>query len=986
MAWINRLTAAYAALGKAPAPGGALERLYPDLTRREHLTAGTTTGGTEVERYVAHALVYRSYVWVRKAITVITTNVAPLRQRVVDADGVAVEGHEVTALLAKPNEAMDGAELREIRIVHKLLGGEWFLEAVPDARGRIVELWPRRPDEVWVIGNGEWEGYPIPLAYEVPTLAQPMIAADYMIHEMFMNPLNVWRGISPLGALRAEIAVDLATLQNTQRAVTDGTRSFAITADQALTPDERRRAEVQLEDKYGRHRPMLLEGGQKIQAFGTAPDDLEWLDARDYAREAVGALFGVPDEIMGFGKDTYNNFEVALKVLWTLTLKPMSDREDATLTQFFSERTRMLRPGERIETDLSSIGVLQDELAPKVEQAARLWSLGVPYNTIEAMLRLGTGPIAGGDTGYLPTSVVPAALAGMPTTATLAAPAPVRKAPNPRQIGEALRRVKLAVAAETAPKIDFAFVELAADVERRARAAWGRKDFSNLELDDILPPGEEWGLLAVLRAAIVNVCQASWALWNVSLDVEVEFEQSDPAVVRALAQAGTRITGIAETTRDAVRSLLQLGASEGWSLADLVDGRDGVPGLNQTVAQTYANRGMAIARTEVGYGQATATIGRYQAAGVTRVLIYDNGVEDSDPTCAALNGTTQTLAWYQANQLQHPNCLVGSSVVIAPNKTALFSRWFEGEVIIIRTADDNLLTCTPNHPVLTPHGWVAAGEIAQGDYVIRSVSSDRISLALDPDYHEVPAAIEDMVRTPVVPFSMPPRIMPSAPVYFHGDGGGSDVYVERTYGELRHNLYPTRSQERRKFALENAIVSAALLASSRAGLQFGDACGSPPHSIERMRGDLAPPLFTSILIEQAHRLGLGASEAEFTEPGADRGIVGADFGGDVSRGSALINVPPAQRGIVGAVGVSSGRSDEDTVITEPAVQGCFTNTEAFGDLAYRLAALVAPTQVVHIERRQFAGHVYNLETLQGWYIADGIITHNCLRVASPVLD
>jgi hypothetical protein len=240
---------------------------------------------------------------------------------------------------------------------------------------------------------------------------------------------------------------------------------------------------------------------------------------------------------------------------------------------------------------------------------------------------------------------------------TLTAPAPVRKAPNPRQVGEALRRVKLAVSAATAPRIDAAFDDLAADVDRRAREAWGKKDFSDLDLDDLLPPGEEWGLLAVLRAAIIDVCRASWALWNVSLDTELAFEQSDPAVVRALAQAGQRISGITETTREAVRALLQLGASEGWRLADLVEGRDGVPGLKQTVAQTYANRGMAIARTEVGYGQATATIGRYQAAGVTRVLIYDNGVEDSDPVCTALNGTTQTLAWYQANQLQHPNCL-----------------------------------------------------------------------------------------------------------------------------------------------------------------------------------------------------------------------------------------------------------------------------------------------------------------------------------------
>jgi hypothetical protein len=297
-------------------------------------------------------------------------------------------------------------------------------------------------------------------------LANPMISADFMIHEMFMNPLNVWRGISPLGALRAEVAVDLATLQNTHRAVTDGTRSFAITADQALTPEERRRAEAQLEEKYGRHRPMLLEGGQKIQSFGSAPDDLEWLDARDYARQAVGALFGVPDEIMGFGKDTYENFQTALRVFWTLTLKPMADREDATLTQYFRDKTGMLKPGERIETDYSAVGVLQDELAPKIEQARQLWTMGVPYNTVEAVLGLGTGPIEYGDTGYLPAATVPIAQAGTvgPRGAVLDPEArepetrsAVVKAVDLRRLGEALLETRQRVADRLAPRIDAAF-------------------------------------------------------------------------------------------------------------------------------------------------------------------------------------------------------------------------------------------------------------------------------------------------------------------------------------------------------------------------------------------------------------------------------------------------------------------------------------------------------------------------------------------------
>jgi hypothetical protein len=40
-------------------------------------------------------------------------------------------------------------------------------------------------------------------------------------------------------------------------------------------------------------------------------------------------------------------------------------------------------------------------------------------------------------------------------------------------------------------------------------------------------------------------------------------------------------------------------------------------------------------------------------------------------------------------------------------------------------------------------------------------------------------------------------------------------------------------------------------------------------------------------------------------------------------------------------------------------------------------------RVLKVSRRSFSNHVYNLETKTGWYIADGILTHNCRCTAIP---
>jgi len=34
-------------------------------------------------------------------------------------------------------------------------------------------------------------------------------------------------------------------------------------------------------------------------------------------------------------------------------------------------------------------------------------------------------------------------------------------------------------------------------------------------------------------------------------------------------------------------------------------------------------------------------------------------------------------------------------------------------------------------------------------------------------------------------------------------------------------------------------------------------------------------------------------------------------------------------------------------------------------------------QIIGIRRRDFSGHVFNLETVGGWYSANNIIAHNC---------
>ena len=153
---------------------------------------------------------------------------------------------------------------------------------------------------------------------------------------------------------------------------------------------------------------MIEAGVTDIKPFSWAPKDLEWLEMSHDIRDKVGAIFGIPDEIMGYGRDTYENFQTALEVLWTLPLSSFVRRRDVDLTKFFRlHYPGILRPGERIETDMSEVGVLQEDAAPKVDIAAKLFRMGVNLNTLDERLNLGIGETEGGNVAYVDSSVVP---------------------------------------------------------------------------------------------------------------------------------------------------------------------------------------------------------------------------------------------------------------------------------------------------------------------------------------------------------------------------------------------------------------------------------------------------------------------------------------------------------------------------------------------------------------------------------------------------
>jgi len=378
---------------------------HPELNSRYHISSGNDQISAGLEDFEDFAKVYRVYTWVNKAVKKSAEQIAPLKVEVVDQEGEAIQGHPLTMLFSGVNPDSSGSELWHAWVVNMLLAGDAPVEIVDSGGGMPVELWSRRPDLLGVIPDVSNELFPRVAGYTWGT-DENMVPRENMWHPKFYNPLNAWRGLPPIAAVREGITIDMFSQAWSKRFLQNSARpDFAIIAPDGLTIGEREEIELQFLQKHqgpdNWHKPVTLENITKIEMLNFAPKDIEWLEQRKVSRDEVGAIFGMPDEIMGFGRDTYENFGTAWRIWWLLALKPLTDFRDESLTKFFTKTRPILRPGELIKTDLSGIGALQEDLTDKIDNATKLFRMGVPFDTLDERFSLGIGPVPDGTTGFI---------------------------------------------------------------------------------------------------------------------------------------------------------------------------------------------------------------------------------------------------------------------------------------------------------------------------------------------------------------------------------------------------------------------------------------------------------------------------------------------------------------------------------------------------------------------------------------------------------
>ena len=340
------------------------------------------------------------------------------------------------------------------------------------------------------------------------------------------------------------------------------------------------------------------------------------------------------------------------------------------------------------------------------------------------------------------------------------------------------------------------------------------------------------------------------------------------------------------------------------------------------------------------------------------------------------------------------DCVLEGTAVSAPNAKRAFRAKYDGPAVRITLASGKRLAVTANHLVFTPRGAVAAKAIKENDYLIGTcrteIFPDISVVAGGQSYiNQKPVVAQEIFSTLSLSGDSIRKVMP-VPVDLHGDGKFINSYVDivGTDGLLGSKFDASLGQPNAQTKISSArelqrhfqrLSSAFKGGGRRLSAALGDIslCGHRPSFVYGHSG-----------ISQSDAL---SERSQFMAGGYDRLLnppsVNSEFFGHLLHRFA--GYIPFDGFTKVAVPQSVSKNYRFAVHPDFTASGAHSASEGHAadavfarNILDAFPGIVAPDRVVDIKVEHFRGHVYDFSTDQNWYIADGILTHNCTCAAA----
>ena len=340
--------------------------------------------------------------------------------------GNIIESGEVVDLFERPHPTMSRTLFWEQVVSWDCLRGEFFVMPLDETNGvvdlserspRVKRMLTLDPAMFWHMVQGfdlvGWRYTGSPLMSPVPSV---MLSPSEVIHTRAVNPYLYWRGLSPLTVAMLAASADYAAAMFMKGLLLNNADTGVIaTTEQNLTPEQREQFAAALRERKRKagtpDRPLFLSSGVKIEKPTISNVDMQFLETRKLLRQEIGAIFKVPESVMGFSETKSSALSGGGAALNEEKVTFIQQNLASKCRRYETAVDPIIKAfGEDLVGwfDLDSLPVMQEARRARVDTASKVFALGVPLNDINRVYDLGFPEYAWGNMGMLPFNLAPA--------------------------------------------------------------------------------------------------------------------------------------------------------------------------------------------------------------------------------------------------------------------------------------------------------------------------------------------------------------------------------------------------------------------------------------------------------------------------------------------------------------------------------------------------------------------------------------------------
>lgn len=373
------------------------------------------------EKYDLYVDYYRTVLWVYACLKRFADRASmaswKLKQEEKSGEWTEIDrDHKAFKKLKYPNEDESFSDLIKGITTYQHLNGDAYLElAYKDvsslSEADLMAIYNIRPDRIHIDPRKDGKGINQYIFQVKPHSKKTYFSPDHIVHFKFFSPWHDFHGQAVLEALNTTLTKEQYTDKYQENVVkSDAIPRGVLETDIDIDDTEAQRILDNWNNRFAgldkSGSVAILPLGLKFKPLSMLPKDIEYIKLLADNKERIFAGFGMNPAVLGLMTDsmTRDNFRMQIRSFYFDTLKPYLDYVAERINRFVLERFWGDSPKLKLEFDVASLMIEDEEALSSRFQKEILVGIKNPN---EARQALGNETYDGGNTFFILNNLAP---------------------------------------------------------------------------------------------------------------------------------------------------------------------------------------------------------------------------------------------------------------------------------------------------------------------------------------------------------------------------------------------------------------------------------------------------------------------------------------------------------------------------------------------------------------------------------------------------